>query len=89
MLSRRQLIAAVPAVLVTGPVQAAPPLTVYKTASCGCCTGWITTMRRAGYAPKVVVVEDISPNAVELRWIVELNAHIVVNGADGDGFFYK
>jgi hypothetical protein len=38
---------------------------------------------------KWVLVEDISPNAVELRWIVELNAHIVVNGADGDGFFYK
>lgn len=42
--------------------RAAPAaLTVYKTASCGCCKGWITHMRRAGYAPKVVVVEDVSP----------------------------
>ena len=81
MLSRRQLIAAVPAVLVTGPVQAAPPLTVYKTASCGCCTGWITTMRRAGYAPKVVVVEDISPIGARLGVPFELSScHLTTVG---------
>lgn len=40
---------------------ATPTLTVYKTASCGCCKGWITTMARAGFAPKVVEVEDVSP----------------------------
>jgi hypothetical protein len=36
-------------------------LTIYKTASCGCCKGWITTMTRAGYRPKVVNVEDVTP----------------------------
>jgi hypothetical protein len=40
---------------------AAPPVTVYKTATCGCCKGWITHMRRAGYVLKEVVVEDVSP----------------------------
>ncbi len=81
MLSRRQLIAAVPVVLVTGPAQAAPPLTVYKTASCGCCTGWITTMRRAGYAPKVVVVEDISPIGARLGVPFELSScHLTTVG---------
>ncbi|HEY9236943.1 MAG TPA: DUF411 domain-containing protein, partial [Phenylobacterium sp.] len=35
--------------------------TVYKTASCGCCGGWITIMTRAGYRPKVVNVEDVTP----------------------------
>lgn len=36
-------------------------LVVYKTASCGCCRGWITAMARAGFQPKVVEVEDVSP----------------------------
>ena len=38
-----------------------PPLTVYKTASCGCCGGWVEAMSEAGYAPSVIVVEDITP----------------------------
>lgn len=42
------------------PASAAPPLTVYKTESCGCCKGWITTMTRAGYAPKVVVLTEVA-----------------------------
>lgn len=45
----------------TGALAAQPALTVYKTASCGCCKGWITTMTRAGHRPKVVVVEDVTP----------------------------
>lgn len=61
MISRRGVLAAVLAMTATSQAHAAPPLTVYKTASCGCCKGWITTMRRAGYAPKVVVVEDVTP----------------------------
>lgn len=36
------------------------PITVYKTESCGCCQGWVAHMRRAGYSPRVVVVEDIA-----------------------------
>jgi hypothetical protein len=36
-------------------------MTVYKTASCGCCGGWITLMTRAGYRPKVVVIDDVTP----------------------------
>jgi hypothetical protein len=35
-------------------------LTVYKTASCGCCKGWVTAMARAGFAPSVVDVVDLT-----------------------------
>jgi hypothetical protein len=63
MLNRRNLIAALPAVLAATPACAAPTrsLTVYKTSSCGCCGGWITTMAGAGFRPKVVNQDDISP----------------------------
>ena len=63
MISRRALLAGAGLLLGADLAQAAgaPPLTVYKTASCGCCKGWITLMTRAGYRPKVVVVEDVTP----------------------------
>lgn len=62
MISRRAVLASA-GLLISPSVAAAapPPLTVYKTASCGCCQGWITTMTRAGYRLKVVVVEDVTP----------------------------
>jgi hypothetical protein len=52
-----------PALVFPGLARAAklPPMTIYKTASCGCCNGWITHVRRAGFAPRIVVQEDISP----------------------------
>jgi hypothetical protein len=63
MILRRNLLAAAAAVLAAPHAWAAapPPFTVYKTASCGCCGGWITIMTRAGYRPKVVNVEDVTP----------------------------
>ena len=36
-----------------------------------------------------VFVEDIGTDAIEFGRIVELNAHIVVNRADGDGVFHE
>jgi len=63
MIPRRHLLVAGAAALAAPSAWAAapPPLTVYKTASCGCCGGWITSMARAGYRPKVVVVDDVTP----------------------------
>lgn len=63
MLHRRGLIAALPGLLAAAAADAAPTraLTVYKTESCGCCRGWITAMARAGFTPKVVTLDDISP----------------------------
>ena len=61
--TRRTLAGAALALLAGVPALAATPaaLTVYKTASCGCCKGCITTMTRPGYRPKVVTVEDVTP----------------------------
>ena len=36
-------------------------ITVYKTPWCGCCQGWVTHLRRAGFRPTVVLVEDLKP----------------------------
>jgi hypothetical protein len=63
MISRRTLLSAAAVILAgTTACSAArrPDLTVYKTASCGCCGGWVDAMTRAGYAPKVIVVEDLT-----------------------------
>lgn len=62
MISRRVVLAAT-GLLISAPAAlgATPPMTVYKTASCGCCSGWITLMSRAGHQPKVVTVEDVTP----------------------------
>ena len=61
MLTRRSLLAAVPAAALAAPAAAAPPpLTVYKAWGCTCCEGWISAMTRAGFRAKVVVVEDLS-----------------------------
>ncbi|ACG80158.1 conserved predicted metal-binding protein (plasmid) [Phenylobacterium zucineum HLK1] len=46
-----------------GCAQASPSrdLVVYKTPYCGCCNGWITHMRRAGFNPIVREVQDLNP----------------------------
>lgn len=62
MISRRVFLIAASALGLAAPALAAsPPLTVYKTPSCGCCRGWITIMARAGYRAKVVDVDDVGP----------------------------
>jgi hypothetical protein len=63
MLTRRTFAASASLALVGGSAFAAAPLTpltVYKASGCSCCEGWIKTMWRAGFAPKVVVVDDLS-----------------------------
>lgn len=39
----------------------APALTVYKSPTCGCCTGWIDYMKREGFPVKVVDLQDVTP----------------------------
>ena len=40
---------------------AAPiPLTVYKSSSCGCCKNWVTHMQGAGFAVKVIDMDDLT-----------------------------
>lgn len=36
-------------------------VTVYKSASCGCCGGWVDHMRRNGFAVRVQEMDDVEP----------------------------
>ena len=60
---RRRFLGLVGASAFALEAQAAPatPVTVYKAWGCTCCEGWIEAMRRAGFAPKSIVVENLSP----------------------------
>lgn len=62
-LSRRAFTLSAPAAMfAAGCARAeARELTVYKTPWCGCCSGWVTHMRRAGFNAKVVELEDLAP----------------------------
>lgn len=40
-------------------------ITVYKTPWCGCCDGWVTHMRQAGFTVQVVVRQDLAPVRAE------------------------
>lgn len=65
---------------------AGPKVTVYKTASCGCCRGWVTAMARAGFAPVVVEVEDLTaewrkravPDALSSCHIADVGGYVTV-----------
>jgi hypothetical protein len=46
---------------------AAQPITVYRTATCGCCEKWIDHLKAAGFAPTVNIVQstaDVPPAKV-------------------------
>ncbi|MFZ5491048.1 MAG: DUF411 domain-containing protein [Pseudomonadota bacterium] len=44
---------------------AAPPVVVYKTATCGCCGAWVSHLQAAGFVTHVHDVEDLA--AVKAR----------------------
>jgi hypothetical protein len=39
--------------------QSAPSVTVYKTATCGCCSMWVKHMREHGFDVRAIDVEDM------------------------------
>jgi hypothetical protein len=47
-----------------GADQTLPTLVVYKTSTCGCCTGWVDHMRAAGFT---VDARDVPTNADLMR----------------------
>lgn len=62
-MNRRTLIlAALAASLTAGSASGQTPtrLVVYKSASCGCCSGWVTHARRAGFVVQVIDVPDLA-----------------------------
>ncbi len=68
MINRRSIIlGSVAAVSVAGSAHAqATPMTTYKSPTCGCCAGWVTHARRAGFAVRIVDVADIAPMKARL-----------------------
>jgi hypothetical protein len=49
----------------TAKPAAAQPITVYRTATCGCCGKWVDHLKAAGFAPTVHIVE--STHTVDAR----------------------
>jgi hypothetical protein len=46
---------------------AAQAITVYKTATCGCCTKWVDHLKAAGFNPTVHVVDNMSQSPITKR----------------------
>ncbi len=65
-----------------GAQQALPAMTVYKSASCGCCTAWVEHVRKAGFTVKAVDTEDLAGVKTEMGIPAKLQScHTVVVGA--------
>jgi len=66
--------------------QSLPTVLVYKTATCGCCSGWVEHMRQAGFT---VDARDLPSNAELMRVKVDAgvpNAMVTCHTALIDGF---
>lgn len=48
------------------PAPALPVVTVYKSASCGCCTKWIEHLRSSGFTVKAFDTEDVASVATSM-----------------------
>ncbi|MDH5233449.1 MAG: DUF411 domain-containing protein [Gemmatimonadota bacterium] len=60
---------------------ALPPMTVYKSASCGCCSEWVAYARKSGFTVKTVDTEDLASVKAELGIPPRLQScHTVVMG---------
>ena len=46
---------------------ASQAITVYKTATCGCCTKWVDHLKAAGFNPTVHVVDNMSQSPITKR----------------------
>ena len=47
------------------PAAPAPQaITIYKTATCGCCTKWVDHLKAAGFNPTVHVVDNMSQSPI-------------------------
>ena len=61
---------------------ALPAMTVYKSASCGCCTLWVDYARKKGFTVKTVDTEDLATVKREMGVPANLySCHTVVVGS--------
>ena len=67
MMTRRKFVLVGSAMLVLGNLPAAraqralPRVTVYKTATCGCCSDWVKHIQASGFAVQAHEVADVAP----------------------------
>lgn len=54
------------ALLACAESAAAATLVVTKSATCGCCSGWVEHMRKAGFKVEVHDVDNVAPTAERL-----------------------
>ena len=58
-----------------------PPMTVYKSASCGCCKNWVEHARTSGFTVKTIDTEDLPNVKRELGVPASLQScHTVIVG---------
>jgi hypothetical protein len=56
-------------------------ITVYKTASCGCCKDWVAHLAKNGFSPTVHDIDDLTETKTALRVPPELaSCHTAVAG---------
>jgi len=63
LMTRRQLLAVLGSVAVTGvrsSAQKGPAVQVYKDPTCGCCSLWVEHLRKAGFSATVTDVADMA-----------------------------
>ncbi|MEX2489129.1 MAG: DUF411 domain-containing protein [Pseudomonadales bacterium] len=64
-----------------------PAMTVYKSATCGCCGDWVKHMQRAGFEVEPVDVQDL--NAVKREHDVHRQLQSCHTGVTKDGYFFE
>src|SRR5262245_34015790 len=60
---------------------ALPPVTVYKSPSCGCCSKWVAHMREAGFTVEVRDVDNVHP--------IKMRVGLPCHTAEVGGYFLE
>ncbi|WP_309672831.1 DUF411 domain-containing protein [Gemmatimonas sp.] len=74
------------------PVAALPPMTVYKDPNCGCCTEWVSHVKKAGFVVTVRDTADMSsvkasfgvPSALESCHTARVGAYAIEGHVPAD-----
>lgn len=75
------LVTVVPARSELGAQVKLPPMTVYKSASCGCCKNWVDHARSSGFTVRTIDTEDLAGVKAEMGVPGQLQScHTVVVG---------
>lgn len=75
-------------ITVTGctPKEQGPTITVYKSAQCGCCVGYVAELEKAGYTVETKIVDDM--NVIKQQYGIERDMQSC-HTAVVDGYFIE